>query len=496
MHRYDTIVVGSGFGGSVMAARLAQAGASVLVIERGPWWGQDDGDARTPFPRGARLGRFLRNVRVNRGRRSREIVLSRRGLFELHGFDGLWTLGASGVGGGSLVYANGQGVPTSDYWDVFPPELSSEDMAPHFKRADEVLRPTELPGWEHRRSDFAAALRASGTGEVGPVELAVTFGRDPSAPVTVRNDAGVAQQTCRQCGDCVLGCPHRSKNTLDLTYLPLALRAGAVIRPMSEVTSIASVSGGHRVRWVDHRNGAAEYAEARRLVLAAGTLNTLRLLFAARAEGLLGPLPKALGNRFSPNGDYASLLWRVASGAAPRGAVFNAVRCSIDQGSDGLFLGEASAPVGSLPMPGALRRRLEESRFIFALGRDNGTATAWFDGRSVRSDAGRAIDPDYFAHVERVSRALADSYAPRRTLTNIPFGGGSPTVATTHTLGGAAMARRHEEAVVDHTGQVRGHPGLYVADGSILAAPPGVPPSRTIVAMAERIAAIAIDDVA
>lgn len=352
--RYDTIVVGSGFGGSVLAARLAQAGDAVLVLERGPWWGSGDdgGSERQAFPRGVRLGRFVRNVRLNRGRRSREIVLNRRGLFEIHGFDRLWALGASGVGGGSLVYANGQGVPSPDYWDAFPAEVSAEEMAPYFKMADEVLAPEVLPDWRARQHDLDAALLGSGLGETGPVELAVTFGRDPSAPKTVHNAAGARQETCRMCGACVIGCPHRSKNTLDLTYLAMAQRAGATIRPLSEVVSVAADPGGHRTDWVDHRSGEATSATSRRLVLAAGTLNSLRLLFAARSARRLGPLPDALGRHLSPNGDYASLLWRVRSGRAAPGVVFNAIRQSEDHARDGLFLGEASAPVDSLPLPG------------------------------------------------------------------------------------------------------------------------------------------------
>ncbi|MBX7158854.1 MAG: NAD(P)-binding protein [Acidimicrobiia bacterium] len=492
MRYYDTIVVGSGFGGSVLAARLAQAGEQVLVLERGPWWGQGDGDGeRQPFPRGVRLGRFVRNVRMNKGRRSREIVFNRRGLFEVHGFDHLWALGASGVGGGSLVYANGQGVPSPDYWDAFPPELTAEEMAPYYKLADEVLEPHVLPGWQARQEDLNRALRHSGLGETGAVELAVTFGPDPSTPETVHNAAGIRQQTCRMCGDCVLGCPHRSKNTLDLSYLAMAQRSGAVIHPMSEVVSVSSEPNGYWVHWMDHRSRHVASATSRRLVLAAGTLNTLRLLFAARSAGRLRPLPDALGRHLSPNGDYASLFWRVRSGSAGPGVVFNAIRRSEDHARDGLFLGEASAPVDSLPMPGVLRNWLRQSRFIFALGRDSATATATFDGHAVRCDAGRASDARYFARVEAVTRQLAVHYEPRSVVTNIPFGAGSPTIATTHTVGGAAMARRLEDAVVDHTGEVRGQPGLYVVDSSILAAPPGVPPSKTILAMAERIASIA-----
>lgn len=488
MRHYDTIVVGSGFGGSVLAARLAQAGERVLVLERGPWWGQGDGDARQPFPRGMRLGRFVRNVRLNRGRRSHEILLNRRGLFELHGFDHLWALSASGVGGGSLVYANGQGVPSPDYWGAFPPEVSAEDMAVHFKRADEVLNPGVLPDWRSRRHELDRALEASQLGETAPVELAVTFGPDPSRPEPVRNHAGVRQQTCRLCGDCVIGCPHRSKNTLDLTYLALAQRAGAVIRPLSEVSGIGSEQGRYRTRWVDHRSGKASAATSRRLVLAAGTLNTLRLLFAAGVAGVLTPLPDALGRNLSPNGDYASLLWRVKSARRPRvssSTQFAATRTTPATGCSWARHQRRSTRCRCRrPCAGASGSRGSSSRW---------DATASFDGRAVRCDAGRSSNPEYFERVEATSRALAAHYEPRRAITNIPFGAASPTVATTHTVGGATMARRLEDAVVDHTGQVRGHAGLYIVDSSILAAPPGIPPSKTVLAMAERIASIAIE---
>src|SRR5690606_12671972 len=121
--RFDVMVVGTGFGGSVTAARLAEGGMRVVMLERGPWWGPA-GDAlatdptiRRRWPRGLQGSRkFIRNVRVARGRASRELQLNADGLFELHRFEQLITLTGSGVGGGSLIYTNIQSQPAPEFF--------------------------------------------------------------------------------------------------------------------------------------------------------------------------------------------------------------------------------------------------------------------------------------------------------------------------------------------------------------------------------------------
>ena len=158
----DAIVIGSGFGGAVAAARLAERGLRVLVLERGPWWG-DERPGR-PYPRGP-LGmrRAVRNVRWSRGTRSRSFVLDRAGLLEVHLFERLLTVGASGIGGGSLVYADVQAEADERFWDHFPQEITAEEMrAPLRSRRGPILQPAPLPGTSARTAQFERAAAAAG----------------------------------------------------------------------------------------------------------------------------------------------------------------------------------------------------------------------------------------------------------------------------------------------------------------------------------------------
>jgi cholesterol oxidase len=483
----DVIVVGSGFGGAVMAARLAESGAKVLILERGPFWGADDEPDRRPFPRGVRMGGALRNVWWSKGRRARNVTINRQGLFEIHVFKSLWTMGASGVGGGSLVYANAQADPRDDYWDLFPPEITAGEMRPYFEKATQVVRPQILPDWKERQEPLKSALEVSGNGSTAPVNLAVTFTKHAN-----ETEPGLHTEACRMCGECIMGCRYRAKNTLDRTYLEHAVHHGAEILPLSEVTHLGPVGDGYRVRWVDHATRRTHAAEARRVVLAAGALNTMRLLHQSWRDGVIDRLPETLGQRFSPNGDYINLIWKAGVEQAAPGAVFNALR-DYGAANDPYFIGDASAPTTALPLPGKMRRDLDASRFLFVMGADNASGRLTYDGHGLRFAKGRSMDREFFDGADRVARELASHYRPEGLRTNLPFGSKSESLATFHIIGGAPMAKRMEDSAVDHTGQLRGHPGLYLSDSSVLPGPPGVPPSRTITAVAERIADLATD---
>jgi cholesterol oxidase len=317
---FDAVVVGSGFGGAVTAWRLAERGLSVLVLERGQ-----------PYPPGsfARTPRQLQRAFWDPDR-------GLHGLFEYWRFRGLDMLCSSGLGGGSLIYANVM-IPKDEEtfvredldgggrecWPIGPGEL-----ADHYAHVHEMQAPQRYPA---DREPYASTPKTRAIEEAGaalglPVErpeLAVLFappGEDepvPGAPVRDDNLHGLPRSTCRLCGECDIGCNYGAKNTLDFTYLTAAQGQGASLRTCCEARTLEPLDGegGFRVGYRQHlaaRDGqrgdlldpVAEPRRTvvgRRVILAAGAVGTPRLLLSNRA-GLPGLSP-AVGTRVSANGD-------------------------------------------------------------------------------------------------------------------------------------------------------------------------------------------------
>jgi len=496
--RWDAVVVGTGFGGAVVGARLAERGLRVLMLERGPWWGPLGAEhpvgPHRPFPRGALgLRKLLRGVHLSRGSRSLELTLHRDGLYELHVFERLICAVASGVGGGSLVYTNMQVQPEDDFFDAFPQEITAQEMQPHYQAVREMLRPMPVPEPPVKAQAFARALARSGAGEANYPELAVAF----AEPRSTGGGPGHAPSGRREprpgyAGTCIIGCEDRSKLTLDSTYVALAERNGAQIRALSVVKAIGRSADGYEVRVEDLAGGATFVVRAPRLVLSAGTLGTLRLLLAARdRHRTLPKLPAAVGRGFTPNGDMAAFVHRasgdVQSDVGPSISAY--VQARNREGRHRHLVAEVGLPLAALPLPHALRRRLSHSLVLFGMGRDGIADEARIDGRGqLRIAADRLDDPELFDELQQAMQRIGEGYAPRRVLTHLPYTRSSPSLISVHPLGGAAIASDPAHGAVDHTGEVFGHPGLFVADGSLYPTPPGLPPSMTIAALAERIA--------
>jgi cholesterol oxidase len=318
---FDAVVVGSGFGGSVMAYRLAEAGRRVLVLERGRRY-PPGSFPRSPY-------RFRRAFW--------DPSEGLYGMFSVWSFDHFGAIVGSGLGGGSLIYANvllrkdpewfvREERPGGEWWPV-----TREDLEPHYDRAERMLDAQRYPFavepyslTPRTRAFRDAALRLGWEPELPP--LAVTFaaaGRPPAIGEPIpESDAGpnlhgAARSTCRLCGECDIGCNYGAKNTLDYTYLSAAQLAGAVIRDLCEVRTFEPrPGGGYVVRYVTHdlaREGQPyptqslplQEVSADRLVLAAGSLGTTFLLH--RNRDSLPGLSAALGTRFSGNGDLLTL---------------------------------------------------------------------------------------------------------------------------------------------------------------------------------------------
>ena len=318
---FDAVVVGSGFGGSVTAYRLAEAGHSVCLLERGK-----------PFPPNS----FPRSPR---GMKSQfwDPSAGLHGMFNMWSFDNIDAICASGLGGGSLIYANvllrkdekwfvreepghGSWHDGYEYWPVTRAELD-----PHYDRVERMMNVQKYPLGQDpydktlKTLAFRDAARSLDL-EWDLVNLAVTFA-NPGDPAMVGepikedrpNFHERTRLTCKLTGECDLGCNHGSKNSLDYTYITAAWHAGAVIRTRHEVRSFEPRDGGgYTVKYVIH-DAESEGHETdtsrldvhtmtcKRLILSAGTLGTTYLLLNNRAA--FPDLSPMLGQRFSGNGD-------------------------------------------------------------------------------------------------------------------------------------------------------------------------------------------------
>jgi cholesterol oxidase len=506
--RFDAVVVGSGFGGSVVACRLAQAGASVLVLERGQ-----------PWPPGS----FPRTPRQWRGALW-DPPKGRHGLFEYQRFDGIDALTASGLGGGSLIYANVMlrkeaATFAADGLPIEPGELDA-----HYDAVEEMQRPERYP-WADRTpktQGLLAAAELAGLAAERP-PLAVAFGRHPGEPFDdgTGNLHGAPRETCRLCGACDIGCQLGSKHTVDLTYLSAAVRAGAQVRACCEATTLDRTDGGWRVRYRQHlpaRAGHPDHlldpvAEAQRevladrVVLAAGTFGSTGLLLRNRVA--LPGLSPRIGRGFSGNGDLLMFLRNADRYLDPAtGPVITAMARVGDAQSPsgrGFLIQDAGAPAFSewlwhaLELPGdlwrAVRRRSSAEVFgtarssaammpLLGMGRDVPGGRMQLRGDRLQLTWRGNASREYFEGLEDTARRMGATIGARV----IRLGGRFARLLTVHPLGGCAMGRDPEHGVVDSFGRVFGCEGLYIADGSILPGPAGVNPSMTIAALAERIA--------
>jgi cholesterol oxidase len=522
---YDFIVVGSGFGGSVSALRLAEKGYRVAVLEMGRRW-----DAET-LPRSSwAISRWLWWPAVGL-----------RGFFGIRLFRHVMVLHGNAVGGGSITYASTLLEPREDVWDAGT-WAGLEDwravLPEHFATAKRMLGVTQnriLGQADHKLRAMAEAYGVENT--FYPTQVGVLFAQDRDAPGTVYPDPffegqGPSRTACIGCGGCMVGCRHDAKNTLDKNYLFLAEQNGAEVYAETKVVDVKPLGGSaegsegyqvHTVRSTAILGTKKRVFTCRGVVFAASSLGTQELLLRLKQKGSLPGISDALGRHVRTNaesligvrypGSPEDLSEGIAIGSGicldghthiqatryPRGWDGLGVLLTVmTRGRQGwirvliwlwtllrLFLTQPVTTLRALLPYGFARETIIllcmqnlDSQLRMRLKRP------WYwPFRKALSTEGDRI-PTFIPEANEFAAkaAKATGGVAATSITEILFN--VPTTA--HCMGGAVMSASPEQGVCDARNRVFGYRNMFICDGSVLSANLGVNPSLTISALTER----------
>jgi choline dehydrogenase-like flavoprotein len=492
--RVDVCIVGSGFGGSILAYYLARAGQKVVVLERGP----------------------------RRADSSLQVDIDAKQLTKItHQFlgDGIIVLVGSAVGGGSLVYSGVSLRAPSFVFErkqaghrIWPKALSRHTLDPYYQRAEHGLGVHQL--------SFSEVSRRGGTWALHMNRLGYRV--DPLRQATTR---------CLHCGLCNTGCKFSRKNVVTMNYLHGAERAGAEVRPHSEAIQVMPADGGYRVLYGEPDRLSilqpaapnllhAKEIQAKRVILAGGAMGTGGLL--VRSRPFLPRLSLQAGSNLSGNGDLALMARLPADPSLPgrgmsmqhRGVAMDTV-CYEFLKSHGFIIitqHELSPATIVNGDPDDLWWGLRKKRMMHSYGSELvGLAVIGVDGSpgqilgnpsssdEIKATAAFGVSAIRFPIDPETRKLWADA---RRIVSGLVhrMGGemvdlvlnASPDLAesayTAHPVGTARLADSPSIGVADADGEVFGYPGLFVADGAAVPTALGVNPSLTIAAIAERIA--------
>ncbi|MEU9377477.1 GMC family oxidoreductase [Streptomyces sp. NPDC048255] len=531
---YDVIVIGSGFGGSVSALRLTEKGYRVGVLEAGRRF------TRESLPKNSW---DLRNYLW-------APALGLYGIQRIHLLGNVMVLAGAGVGGGSLNYANTLYVPPAAFFEDRQWAAITdwrEELAPYYDQAKRMLgvrlNPTLTPSDVHLKA-AAEKMGVADSFHMAPVGVFFGDGKDGqegAGPAKVRpgeevpdpyfGGAGPSRKACTECGECMTGCRHGAKNTLNENYLHLAERAGAVIHPMTTVTGLsAHPDGGYRVRTVPtdaRRKGRAKVLRARYVVVAAGTYGTQTLLHTMKDQGELPHLSDRLGELTRTNSEglvgaqtddrrYRKRHGKERRADFTRGvAITSSVHPNADTHIEPVRYGKGSNAMGFMTVlqvpygkhrvrawlarnakhPVQLARSLSNRRWsertiigLVMQSLDNSLTTYRKPGGigkgllTARQGHG-APNPVQIEEATQAATLLAEEI---NGFAGSNIGELMGTPLTAHFLGGCPIGASAAEGVVDPYHRLYGYPGISVVDGAAVSANLGVNPSLTITAQAER----------
>lgn len=517
--QFAVLIIGSGYGASICAARLSQRirpGLRIGVLERGREW--LPGQFPDTFPD------VWNNSRQQITGPTQGQVTNPLGLFNLGFNPEVNVLSGSGLGGSSLINAGIALRPHSETFaqEAWPAALRSLDqLSPYYNRAAQQLCLTRAP------LDGTAKLRIRRQTAQIVSNDPLTFDRSPISVMYDRryldangfNPQGMRQQLCTQCGDCITGCNVGAKNTLAYNYLPVARANGTEIYTQVEVRRIEREAGYYRVQLEYLSDDDGEITRhpltvtSQLVILGAGSPGSAEILLQSQSHCF--SFSRQLGKKWSSNGDALGFVvdrceqsgiagfGACDSAAAPVGTTLQSTlnffnRPGLEQK---FIIQDAAIPRGVANLFGMLLndRQLEHSMVMLGMGHDEARGElVWKDGRYQISWPGMKTSPVrqmMFREFERIAAAEGGRYKRLKA-----FG---DNMVTVHPLGGCALADTPDTGVVNDRGEVFDpagncgghgadqapvHPGLYVADASIIPTSLGANPYLTICALAERIA--------
>ncbi|MEV8032684.1 GMC family oxidoreductase [Streptomyces sp. NPDC086182] len=529
---YDVVVVGSGFGGSVTALRLTEKGYRVGVLEAGRRFTRDT------LPKNSwDIKNYLWAPR-----------LGMYGIQRIHLLGNVMVLAGAGVGGGSLNYANTLYVPPKPFFE--DPQWKDitdweGELKPYYDQARRMLgvrlNPTMTPSDVHLKA-AAERMGVGDTFHMAPVGVFFGDGQDADGSAGAKpgeevadpyfGGVGPSRKACTECGECMTGCRHGAKNTLNENYLHLAEKAGATVHPMTTVVSVTDDSrGGYAVQTLptdERRKGEGRTFTAQRVVLAAGTYGTQTLLHRMKAGGQLPYLSKRLGELTRTNSEALvgaqtdNRRYRKAHGA-PRAdftkgvAITSSIHPDENTHIEPVRYGKGSNAMGGLSIlqvpyaegssrvagwlvnaarhPLLVLRSLSNRRWsertiigLVMQSLDNSLTTYLKPkgaGRGLltaRQGHG-APNPKQIRAASQAASVIAEEI---NGFAGSNVGELMGTPLTAHFLGGCPIGAGAEEGVIDPYHRLYGHPGISVVDGAAVSANLGVNPSLTITAQAER----------
>jgi len=513
---YDYLIIGSGFGGSPSALRLAEKGWKVGVVEQG-----------------ARVG----SKEIEAGKKSLSQFfwvpkLRQKGYFTQHIFKDVITIAGVGVGGGSIVWAAVMLPPKKAFYE--DPILKSlnldleTELAPHLQTATKMLGVTTNP-----RQSIQDELLKKTAENLG---VADTFAAVPNAvffgdPNTTHKDPyfggeGPDRQGCQFCAGCISGCAYGAKNALYFNYLYFAEKRGVEILPEHKADKITPLKdGGYEVTLIHPFTGKhLSTVTTNNIVVSAGVVGTLDLLFKNKeTHKTLPNISDTLGKVVRTNSEAVTAALHPKGVDVSDGTTISTdfhpdththiTQNRVDHGSRFLRVQMGPLVDGDKPIWRAIKTLLailtsprlmlqnaftanwEKRVTVFTVMQDldnhinlSYKRRWWSPFKKLRSGTNPGHEaPSYLKVANDVTREFAKvSGGQPMNMISASLGGMSTTA---HILRGCPMSHCARDGVINTQHQVHGYKGLFVVDGSSIPANIGVNPSLTITAMAERFAA-------